>query len=129
MNTFRTPLRRIEGLGAAKTGTTHFLRQRLTAAALVPLSVWFVASALAYVGAEQGAVAAFFAEPLNAILMALFLLAALYHMNLGLQVIIEDYFPQEGLKLTLIVLVRFAAWGTGAACGYALVKLALGTPI
>jgi len=129
MSTFRTPLRRIEGLGAAKTGTTHFLRQRLTAVALVPLSVWFVASALAYVGAEQGAVAAFFAEPLNAILMALFLLAALYHMSLGLQVIIEDYVHQEGLKLAYIVLVRFVAWGTGAACGYALVKLALGTPI
>jgi len=128
-DSFRTPFRRIEGLGAAKAGTTHFLRQRLTAAALVPLSVWFVASALAYVGAEQGAVAAFFAEPLNAILMALFLLAALYHMNLGLQIIIEDYVHREGRKFALIVLVRFAAWGIGAACGYALVKLALGTPI
>jgi succinate dehydrogenase membrane anchor subunit len=125
---FRTPLGRIEGLGAAKNGTGHFWHQRLTAVALLPLSVWFVASALAYVGAEQGAVAAFFAQPINAILMFLFVLAAVYHMSLGLQTIIEDYFHQEGLKLTLIILMRFGCWGTGAVASYALLKLALGTP-
>ncbi len=100
---FRSPLGRIEGLGTAKAGTSHFLHQRITAVALVPLSVWFAASALAYVGAERGAVGAFFAEPINAILMALFILAAVYHMSLGLQTIIEDYFHQEGLKLTLVL--------------------------
>ncbi len=125
---FRTPLGRIEGLGAARAGTAHFWHHRLTAVALLPLSVWFVASALAYVGAEQGAVAAFFAQPLNAILMFLFVLAAVYHMSLGLQIIVEDYFHQEGWKLTLIILVRFASWSTGAAASFALLKLALGTP-
>ena len=125
---FRTPLGRIEGLGAAKAGTLHFWHQRITAVALIPLSVWFVASALAYVGAEQGAVAAFFAEPINAILMALFILAVVYHMSLGLQTIIGDYFHAEGLKLTLVIFVRFASWGIGAASLFALVKLALGTP-
>ena len=125
---FRTPLGRIEGLGAAKAGTLHFWHQRITAVALIPLSIWFVASALAYVGAEQGAVAAFFAEPINAILMALFILAVVYHMSLGLQTIIEDYFHAEGLKLTLVIFVRFASWGIGAASLFALVKLALGTP-
>ncbi len=125
---FRSPLGRIEGLGTAKAGTSHFLHQRITAVALVPLSVWFAASALAYVGAERGAVGAFFAQPINAILMALFILAAVYHMSLGLQTIIEDYFHQEGLKLTLVILARFASWGVGAASLFALVKLALGTP-
>ena len=125
---FRTPLGRIEGLGAAKAGTSHFWHQRITAVALVPLSVWFAASALAFVGAEQGAVAAFFAESINAILMALFILAAVYHMSLGLQTIIEDYFHQEGLKLTLVILARFASWGIAAVSLFALVKLALGTP-
>ena len=124
----RTPLGRIEGLGSSKSGTIHFWHQRLTAVALVPLSVWFVASALAYVGAEQGAVAAFFAEPVDAILMFLFIVAAVYHMSLGLQVIIEDYIHQEGTKLTLLVLNRFACWGMGAAAGFALLKLAVGAP-
>ena len=124
----RTPLARVEGLGSAKSGTSHFWQQRVTAAALVPLSVWFVSSALAYVGAEQGAVAAFFAEPVEAILMFLFIVAAVHHMSLGLQVIIEDYIHQEGMKLTLLVLNRFACWGTGAAAGFALLKLAVGGP-
>ena len=125
----RTPLARVEGLGSAKSGTTHFWQQRVTAVALVPLSVWFVASALAYVGAEQGAVAAFFAEPAEAILMFLFIVAAVHHMSLGLQVIIEDYIHQEGMKLTLLVLNRSACWGIGAAAGFALLRLAVGGPI
>jgi succinate dehydrogenase / fumarate reductase membrane anchor subunit len=124
----RTPLARVEGLGSAKSGTTHFWQQRVTAVALVPLSVWFVSSALAYVGAEQGAVAAFFAEPVEAILMFLFIVAAIHHMSLGLQVIIEDYIHQEGMKLTLLILNRFACWGIGAAAGFALLKLAVGGP-
>jgi len=124
----RTPLGRIEGLGSAKTGTTHFWQQRLTAVALIPLSVWFVSSALAYVGAEQGAVAAFFAEPAEAILMFLFIVAIVHHMSLGLQVIIEDYVHKEGTKIVLLALNRFACWGIGAAAGFALLKLALGAP-
>ena len=124
----RTPLGRIEGLGSAKSGTTHFWHQRLTAVALIPLSVWFIASALAYVGAEQGAVAAFFAEPVEAILMFLFIVAAVHHMGLGLQVIIEDYVHKEGAKITLIALNWFACWTIGAAAGFALIKMALGAP-
>lgn len=122
----RTPLAKIEGLGAAHSGTAHFWRQRITAVALVPLAVWFVASALAYVGADQGAVAAFFAQPLNAVLMSLFILAAVVHMSLGLQVVIEDYFHQEGLKITLVVLIKGASWLVGAAAAFALLRMALG---
>jgi succinate dehydrogenase / fumarate reductase membrane anchor subunit len=124
----RTPLARIEGLGSARAGTGHFWQQRLTAVALVPLSVWFVASALAYVGAERGAVAAFFATPGEAILMFLFIVAAVHHMSLGLQVIIEDYVHREGSKITLLVLNRFACWSIGAVAGFALLKLAFGAP-
>ena len=124
----RTPLGRIEGLGSAKSGTIHFWQQRLTAVALIPLSVWFVSSALAYVGAERGAVAAFFAEPAEAILMFLFIVAMVHHMSLGLQVIIEDYVHKEGTKIALLALNRFACWGIGAAAGFALLKLAFGAP-
>jgi succinate dehydrogenase / fumarate reductase membrane anchor subunit len=122
---YRTPLSTVEGLGSAKAGTAHFWQQRITAVALVPLSIWFVASALAYVGAEEGAVAAFFAQPLNAILMFLFLAAALVHMRIGLQVIIEDYIHQEGLKIALLMLNRFAIVVIGVVAGYALIKIAL----
>jgi succinate dehydrogenase / fumarate reductase membrane anchor subunit len=96
----------------------------MTAVALIPLSVWFAASALAYVGADQGAVAAYFAEPINAVPMFLFIVAATYHMSLGLQTIIEDYFHNEGQKIALLLLNRFAAWAIGAASAFALVKMA-----
>ena len=121
----RTPLARIEGLGSAKSGTLHFWHQRMTAIALIPLSIWFVASAIAYVGADQGAVAAYFAEPVNAVPMFLFIVASTYHMSLGLQVIIEDYFHHEGQKIALLLLNRFAAWAIGAASAFALVRMAL----
>ncbi|HXJ02354.1 MAG TPA: succinate dehydrogenase, hydrophobic membrane anchor protein [Micropepsaceae bacterium] len=121
----RTPLAKIEGLGSAKSGTLHFWHQRMTAVALVPLSIWFAASALAYVGADQGAVAAYFAEPVNAVPMFLFILASTYHMSLGMQMIIEDYIHQEGQKIAALILNRFAAWTIGAASSFALIKMAL----
>ena len=120
----RTPLAKIEGLGSAKAGTLHFWHQRMTAVALIPLSIWFVASALAYVGADQGAVAAYFAEPVNAVPMFLFIVASTYHMSLGLQIIIEDYFHNEGQKIALLLLNKFAAWAIGAASTFALSRMA-----
>ena len=124
----RTPLGRIEGLGSAKTGTTHFLHQRMTAVVLVPLSIWFVLAALGLVGAEREAAAAFLARPVNAVLMFLFVAAVLYHMAIGLQVIVEDYAHQEGAKIALIILIRFAAFALGATAALALTKLALSGP-
>jgi succinate dehydrogenase / fumarate reductase membrane anchor subunit len=120
----RTPLAKIEGLGSARAGTVQFWHERITSVALIPLSIWFAASALAYVGAEQGAVAAYFAEPINAVTMFLFIVAAVYHMSLGLQVVIEDYFHQEGLKITLLLLNRFASWAVGAGASFALIRMA-----
>ena len=121
----RTPLSRIEGLGAAHSGTRHFWHQRMTAVALVPLSIWFVIAVLGLVGANLAEVLVFFGAPLNAVLMLAFLGAALYHMSLGLQTIIEDYIHQEGLKVILLMLNRFFAWGVGAAAGLALLKMAI----
>ena len=125
MKRLSTPLSKIEGLGSAKSGTHHFWHQRMTAVALIPLSIWFAASALAYVGADQGAVAAYFAEPINAVPMFLFIVASTYHMSLGLQVIIEDYIHQEGQKIALLLLNKFAAWAIGAASAFALIRMAL----
>jgi succinate dehydrogenase / fumarate reductase, membrane anchor subunit len=117
---------KIEALGSARAGTYHFWALRVSSVALIPLSIWFVASALAYVGAEQGAVAAYFAEPTNAVLMFLFIIACAYHTSLGLQTIIEDYFHQESLKITLLILNRFACWIVATAAGYALIRMAFG---
>ena len=121
----RTPLAKIEGLGSARSGTHHFWALRVSSVALIPLSIWFVASALAYVGAGQGPVSAYFSEPINAVLMFLFIITCAYHTSLGLQTVIEDYFPQESVKITLLVLNRFACWIVATAAGWALIRMAL----
>ncbi len=121
----RTPLARVEGLGSAHSGTAHFWRQRVSAVALVPLAVWFVFVALTLIGSDQETASAFLGEPLNAILMALFVIAALHHMVLGIQVVIEDYVHGEGSKIALLVLNQFFAWIVGAVSLFALVRIAL----
>jgi succinate dehydrogenase / fumarate reductase membrane anchor subunit len=121
----QTPLARVQGLGAAHSGTGHFWRQRISAVALVPLSIWFVCSALGLIGADRDTAAAFLAHPVNAIAMALFVIAALNHMALGVQVVIEDYIHDEGPKVALLIFNSFFSWIVGAACLFALVKIAI----
>lgn len=122
---YRTDRARVEGLGSAHAGTAHFWQQRVTAAALVPLSIWFAWSALHLVGADYNVAIEFLRAPLNAVLMLLFIIASLYHMTLGVQVVIEDYVHSEGQKILLLILNRFFAWGVGAACLFAMFKIAI----
>lgn len=121
----QTPLARVEGLGAAHSGTGHFWRQRVSAVALIPLSAWFVYAALAIVGADREGACAFLHQPVNAIAMALFVVATLHHTVLGLQVVIEDYVHVEGWKIALLLLTQLLAWIIGAVSLFALVKIAL----
>jgi succinate dehydrogenase / fumarate reductase membrane anchor subunit len=121
----RTPLARVQGLGSARSGTIHFWHQRATAVVLVPLTIWFVWVVARYTGAEHFEVKRFFANPLNASLMLIFVLAGLYHMTLGVQVIIEDYIQREGTKLALFVLNQFAGLALAVLCTIAILRLAL----
>jgi succinate dehydrogenase / fumarate reductase membrane anchor subunit len=121
----RTPLARVEGLGAAHAGTGHFWRQRVTAVALAPLSVWFAWTALSLIGANREAAMAFLKLPINAVPMGLFIVIAAIHMALGVQVVIEDYIQHEGRKILLLVLNQFFAWIVAAASIFALVRIAL----
>jgi len=121
----QTPLARVEGLGAAHSGTSHFWRQRVSAVALIPLSAWFLYAALALVGADRETAVAFLHQPVNAIAMALFVIATLHHSVLGLQVVIEDYVHTEGWKIALLLFNQLLAWILGAVSLFALVKIAL----
>ena len=124
----RTPLARVRGLGAAKSGPTHFWLQRLTAIALVPLTVWFLASIVAYAGADYDAVIGYLRNPVVATLFLLFLGACLIHVKLGLQVIVEDYFHREGSKVALLILCDFFTYAVGALAAFSLLKIAFGYP-
>src|SRR5215467_5939885 len=95
----RSPLGRAIGLGSAKEGVDHWWAQRITAIALVPLSLWFVSAAIGLVGADLDTVQNWIGLPLPAILLILLLIGMFYHLSLGLQVVIEDYVHSEFPKL------------------------------
>ncbi|HXM00652.1 MAG TPA: succinate dehydrogenase, hydrophobic membrane anchor protein [Rhizomicrobium sp.] len=120
-----TPLHRVQGLGPAHSGTQHFWRQRITAVALIPLTVWFVISALAFVGAPGFAVDTFFQHPMNAALMGIFVVILLYHMVIGLQSVIDDYAHSDGWKIVLLLLSRAFAIVVGVASIIALLRIAI----
>ena len=105
----RSPLGRVRGLGSAKDGTGHWWAQRLSAIALIPLTLWFCASVIALSGADYTAVAAWAGSPVVAGLLILLIAATFYHAYLGLQVVIEDYVHRELVKIAGLLLVKAAA--------------------
>jgi len=122
----RTALGKVRGLGSAREGTMHFWRQRLTAIANIPLTLFFIGFVISTSGAGYAELRAALANPFVALMLILFLLSALYHMRLGMQVVIEDYVHGEGNKLALLVLNTFFSVLVGAACVFALLKIAFG---
>jgi succinate dehydrogenase, hydrophobic membrane anchor protein len=126
MNNMRTPLGKVRGLGSAKEGTDHFWRQRLTAVSNIPLFLFFVFFLVSYNGAPYEAVRAAFSNPLIVCLFALMLISGLFHMRLGMQIIIEDYVHGEGAKLALLLLNTFFSVAMGALALFAVLKLGFG---
>jgi len=118
-----TPLARVRGLGAAKSGTDHFWRQRLTAVANVPLTIAFVLIVVALLGRNHAAVVQILGSPLVAVVMLLFIFSICTHMRIGMQVIIEDYVHDEGAKLVLLMANTFFTFAVGLACAFAILML------
>lgn len=105
----RSPLSKAVGLGSAKHGFSHWWWQRVSAIALIPLSLWFVYYVVMLLGADYSTAQAWLSSPINATIMLLFVLAALFHGQTGIQVVIEDYIHAKWLNLTLLLSVKFAS--------------------
>jgi succinate dehydrogenase / fumarate reductase membrane anchor subunit len=122
----RSPLGRAIGLGSAKEGVEHWVVQRVTAVALVPLALWFVIAVIELVGADFDTMQDWVGRPLPAILLVLLLIATFYHAALGLQVVIEDYVHGELARLGLVMFARLACIALAVAGVVAVLTLALG---
>ena len=122
----RTPLARVRGRGAARSGTRDFWRQRLTAVANIPLTIAAIIIMITLLGRNQAAVAQILGAPLVAIIMLLFVASVTVHMRIGMQVIIEDYVHDESTKLTLIMANTFFAIAVALASAFGILKLACG---
>ncbi|HAJ89593.1 MAG TPA: succinate dehydrogenase, hydrophobic membrane anchor protein [Rhodospirillaceae bacterium] len=124
---FKSPTARVTALGSAHAGLHHWIHQRVTALANIPLVLWAVWSALtmAAAGGNYDIIRGFFAQPVNAVLMILFLTSIFYHAALGLQVVIEDYFHGGKSKLFLLIAVKLGLFALGLASVFSVLKLAL----
>lgn len=110
---------------STKTGAHHWLMQRISAIALIPLIFWLVLSFVQILEDPQGYLPVFFAYPLNAIMGILLIVASLYHGSLGMRVIIEDYIPNKTKMHFYIMLVHFISIVTAVAGVIAIVRLHL----
>jgi succinate dehydrogenase membrane anchor subunit len=120
----RSPLGHAIGLGSAKEGVEHWWTERVTAVALVPLTLWFVASIIAHTGSDYASFIAWVGTPMTTILMILLLIALFYHTALGLQVVIEDY-VHSGAKILAVVAMRLGCFALAAAGIVAILRIAL----
>lgn len=122
----RTPLSKVRGLGSAKSGTEHFWLQRLTAFANVPLVLFFIGSIIANMGADYEQVITYLSKPWVAIGFLLLIGSGVYHMYLGMQVIIEDYVHGEAVKVLSLMFNVFFSILVGVCSVFAILKLSLG---
>ena len=125
MSKYRTPLKNARGLGSAKSGTEHFVHQRLTATALVALTIWFLCLVLSLMGADYVTAVETISKPWNAILLGGFLVAMFWHAQLGLQVVLEDYIHNSLAALALQVSVKFIAVLGAIVSIFAVARIAL----
>ncbi len=122
----KTPLGQVLGLGSAKAGTEHWWHQRVTAIAGIPLVFFLIAYVLMHLGASRAEIVASMQNPIVAVLMGLTILNLVWHMRLGLQVVIEDYVHVDHTKYFLLLLNTFFAWVMALAGTYAILKMSFG---
>ncbi len=126
MNNLSTALSKVKGLGSARTGTTHFWHQRLTALMLIPLVLWFGFS-IAAMPVDHATLTGWVAHPAVTIALILLILSAFYHTQLGIQVVIEDYVSTHLTRTISIIIINFLCLLFAIIGVVAVLKITLGS--
>lgn len=113
---FRSDISVVKGHGSAKNGTSHFIHQRVTAIALVPLCIWFVISIIVLLQNPKEVIPEYVISPINITFIVLFTCTAIYHGVLGLRVVIEDYIHCNFVKYSALIVLYFVSITT-VVCG------------
>ncbi|MDO8409499.1 MAG: succinate dehydrogenase, hydrophobic membrane anchor protein [Phenylobacterium sp.] len=125
MADFRTPFSRAQGLGAAGHGVGHWITERVTSIALIPLVLWGVFAVLRLARSDYDMAVAWLASPINAVLLSLLTVISFMHMNSGMRVVIEDYIHRKITKAGLLLLNLFVCALFGALALFSILKVAL----
>ncbi|MCW2370255.1 succinate dehydrogenase, hydrophobic membrane anchor protein [Sphingobium sp. B11D3D] len=120
-----TRLGRVRGLGSARSGTHHWIAQRFTAIGNLLLVSWLLASLALLPAHDHAAITGWLTQPIVAVPMMVMIVSVFYHIRLGLQVLIEDYVHDEGLKFATLILLHFFVIGCAAVSLFSVAKIAL----
>jgi succinate dehydrogenase / fumarate reductase membrane anchor subunit len=126
MVSYRTPLSRARGLGSAKHGVGHWISERISAIALVPLTVWLIYGVLRLAAGDYAFAVQWIGNPLNATLMVLMIAIGFWHMHAGLRVVVEDYIHVTLTKSAVLLLNLFVCGLAGALAIFSILKVAFG---
>jgi len=121
----RSKLGRVRGLGSTHEGVHHWWAQRMSAVALLPLSLWLIFSLISLTGSDYTVFHAWLSEFGNSVFLVLFLVAMFHHAQLGLQVVIEDYVHSELWKMGLLLCIKYGAVLFAASGVFAVLKISL----
>ena len=120
---YQTPLGRARGLGSAREGSHHWWRQRVTAVALVPLTLWFAVSVAGLPTVGHGDAVRWISNPWHTILLLSFILISFYHAILGLRIVIEDYIHSDWLKVFSMLGVKLVMAFLALASAFAVLSI------
>lgn len=121
---FRTPMSRARGMGASHHGVGHFITERVSGLALIPLTLWGLFAGLRLAALDFDGAAMWVSIPHNTVLLCLLIVVALIHLKGQVQVVIEDYVPNFLIKTVLVLANLFVCVLGGALGVVAILKVA-----
>ena len=120
-----SPLKNAKGLGSAKHGLSHWITQRVTAIALVPLTIWFVSILAMMKDSSYQSSLNLVSNPFNATILILLILSMFWHAQLGLQVVFEDYISNKNIRMFCIITMKFFMTAIGLLSALSVLRIAI----